>query len=258
MSTGSTTETSSTKSVAGGMFGDPGAIAPSVDKGWRDEFILELRLLSVPGDAIGDALMTVETHVAESGEGAQEAFGDPTVYAREIAEATGTAGRGPVVGPRTVVSNVLGLLGLLLATNAFPAWLEGGAVEVTTGGLVSVALLLLVVGTLFLTRTLRGLVEHPRLAVLLIVLLIAVMVGSSLLLPERLLTLPAVPLIVLGALLVVVDAVLTWFDHDVEDLVRAPGEGSSPRPVGRIALTLLMPVGTLALMGLSWVLHAFA
>lgn len=67
-----------------GPFRDPGRIAPSGDKTWRDSFIIELRLLDVPGDRIGDELMTVETHVGESGESAPEAFGDPRAYARAL------------------------------------------------------------------------------------------------------------------------------------------------------------------------------
>lgn len=68
-----------------GLVNDPGAMAPSVEKAWRDELITELRLLDVPGERIGDALMTVETHVRESGESAEEAFGEARAYARELA-----------------------------------------------------------------------------------------------------------------------------------------------------------------------------
>src|SRR5690606_9834504 len=107
------------------VFGDPGAIAPSIDKAWRDAFILELRLRSVPGEAIGDALMTVETHVAESGESAEGAFGDARAYAREIATATGSTGGGWSVSAMTVISSLLGLVGMLLTVRAFTSWLEG-------------------------------------------------------------------------------------------------------------------------------------
>src|SRR5690606_10241200 len=69
---------------------DPGRIAPHLGKSWRDDFIIELRLLDVPGNKIGDALVTADTHVQESRETAEEAFGDAKTYARETAAALGT------------------------------------------------------------------------------------------------------------------------------------------------------------------------
>lgn len=48
---------------------------------WRDTLIFQLRMDDVPGDRIGDILLEVESHLAESGELPQEAFGDPKAYA---------------------------------------------------------------------------------------------------------------------------------------------------------------------------------
>ncbi|OLT23819.1 hypothetical protein BJF81_09565 [Ornithinimicrobium sp. CNJ-824] len=56
---------------------DPADLAPSVERAWADEFALEQRLLDVPGARIGDALVTVESHVAESGETAREPSATP-------------------------------------------------------------------------------------------------------------------------------------------------------------------------------------
>ena len=70
---------------------DPGRLAPHLERAWREDFIVELRLRGVPGDVIGDALVTADTHVQESGESAGEAFGDARTYAKEIAENGGTA-----------------------------------------------------------------------------------------------------------------------------------------------------------------------
>lgn len=50
---------------------------------WRDKAILELRMKNVPGDKIGEILTEVETHVRESGESPDDAFGNPVAYARE-------------------------------------------------------------------------------------------------------------------------------------------------------------------------------
>lgn len=48
---------------------------------WIVDFTLALRLRSVRGDAIGDAVAVVREHLADSGENATEAFGDPRSYA---------------------------------------------------------------------------------------------------------------------------------------------------------------------------------
>ncbi|MBB1484045.1 hypothetical protein H5392_09250 [Tessaracoccus sp. MC1865] len=56
-----------------------------------DDLALELRLLDVPGDRIGEVLAEVESHVAETGEDPVEAFGPVKAYAAERASATGVA-----------------------------------------------------------------------------------------------------------------------------------------------------------------------
>lgn len=105
---------------------------------------MELRLLDVRGDRIGDALMTVETHVAESGESAQEAFGDARAYARAIAP-----GSRPVrwpFAPALIVGILLGIIGLNLTTQAFGAWLDGERYALVLGDLLAAGLLLLLIG----------------------------------------------------------------------------------------------------------------
>lgn len=239
-----------------GIFGDPGAIAPSVDKAWRDDFIVELRLLDVPGDRIGDALMTVETHLAESGEDATEAFGDAKAYAREIAATTGSDGGGWAVGPLTVVSTLLGLLGMLVTAHAFSAWLEGESAGVTSGHLVGLGLLLALASAIFFTGTLRAVVERPWLTVLLPALVIGVLVGIFLLLREPLLTVAALPLGLAGLLMVVVGAVVSWVDApDGGDDITAPGQPAAPGSRGRLAAALAMPVMTVVLLAFLWLLH---
>lgn len=59
-------------------------LAPSVDRAWRDDFIVELRLRDVPGPAITDALAEVETHCYESGKDAADAFGPAADHARAL------------------------------------------------------------------------------------------------------------------------------------------------------------------------------
>jgi len=59
-------------------------LAPHVDEAWADSLLLELRLLGVAGDRIGEAVSEVESHCAESGQSAQEGFGDPVEYAHSL------------------------------------------------------------------------------------------------------------------------------------------------------------------------------
>lgn len=60
-------------------------LAPHVDPSWVKNLMLELRLLGVSGQAVGAALSEVEAHVVDSGQDAQDAFGDPAAYARGLA-----------------------------------------------------------------------------------------------------------------------------------------------------------------------------
>lgn len=236
------------------ILGDPGRIAPSVDKGWRDDFIVELRLLDVPGERIGDALMTVESHVVESGEPPSEAFGEPRAYAREIAEATG--GAGPGIGPLTVASSVLGLIGMLVTARAFGGWLEGGPVGITAGELAGLVVLLVLASTLFFPRTLRLVVEHPWRVALVPALLMGVSVGLLVLFAEPLLTVPAAALGAVGAALLCIGAAMSWWDASPDaDRIIAPGQPSSSGRGARVVAALPLPLMTLLLLAFIWVLH---
>lgn len=238
------------------IFGDPGSIAPSVEKDWRDGFILELRLRSVSGRAIGDALMTVETHLAESGESAQEAFGDPEAYAREISTAAGAEGRGWAVSTRTVVGSLLGLIGMLLSLSAFTGWLEGQPVAVTTGALVGLGLVLLLACTVFFTATLRLLTRHRWVVLPVPALLVGALVGVFILLEEPLFELPVPGVAAAGILLLVASVVLSWVEQPADlDQVSAPGRTPSTGALSRLAAASIFPLMTLVLLVFTAVLH---
>lgn len=240
-------------------FADPGRIAPSVEKQWRDDFIVELRLLSVPGDRIGDALMTVESHVAESGEPAREAFGEGRAYAREIADATGTAGRGGPIGPATVIGIVLGLVGMLVTARAGSSWFDGEPVGVVAGELVGLGVLLLLTSTLFFTRTLRVIIDHHVLAMFIPALLTGVFVGLLLLLSEPLLTVPALPLALAGALALLAGTAVLWFDSpEPTDQITVPGQEPAAGVRSRLASALVMPLMTVFVLVFIWIVHTIA
>lgn len=245
-----------------GLFADPGRIAPSVEKGWRDDFIIELRMLSVPGDRIGDALMTVETHVAESGESAQEAFGDPSAYAREIAESEGAVGTSWVVNTWTVVGNITGLVGMLAAVRAFTAWLQGGAVPITAGEVVGLVVLLLLVGAVlgWSTTAIRFMVDHTwTFAILAPLLLIGTFVAIFFLFPQTWFEMGVVPLAVLAAVLILASVVASLLDGpDDGDQIVAPGQRATSSGLARWGTALILPFLTLLLLGLTWLLHSMA
>jgi hypothetical protein len=233
-------------------------VAPSVDRRWAEAFVVEQRLLDVPGAQIGDALATVESHVHESGERAEEAFGDPRTYARAVAE-VGSRVRTPLLGPLTVLHIVLGVVGLLLVSRAAGAWLAESEVPVLVGDLVVGAVLTVLVGVLLAvpSAVLRVLVERRWLAPLLPVVLIGGFVGILLLWREPVVELATLATGGVGLVLLAVSSGLAWADH-VDDRISVPGEAPRRATAGRWTSVLLMPGLTLLLVGLSWVTHLLA
>ncbi|GAA4890815.1 hypothetical protein GCM10025789_04280 [Tessaracoccus lubricantis] len=99
---------------------------------YTDDLALELRLLDVPGDRIGEILAEVDAHLAETGEEPVQAFGPVKDYAAERARAAGVAvgdQSGPLLA-RLFHGQVLFALGCFLYS-AVGAWfLFGGALAV--------------------------------------------------------------------------------------------------------------------------------
>lgn len=126
---------------------------PTIDPRWRDDLVVALRMRDVPPDRIADQLKIIETHCAESGESAEEAFGDPTEYASVIAPDRPSA-RSDL--PALLPAAVLGLLSGLLLVEGVLGLVEGRPVTVTVGDLagavVLVAAALLVVTIVFPRR----------------------------------------------------------------------------------------------------------
>lgn len=238
-----------------GIFEDPGEIAPHLEKAWRDDFIVELRLLDVPGERIGDALVTADTHVQESGERAEEAFGDATSYARETAQSLGHPSPGPRLTPRDMIGNVLGLGGMLGVTSAFSAWLEGTGVTVTLGTLLGLVVLLALVAGLFRwsTAVLRLAVQN-RLGVALLtpIVLIGGFVAIYLVFSEPLFVVGAVTLGIVSIALLMVSSVLAVADSGRHaDEIVAPGQTATTGLAARVGPALILPGFTLVLLALT-------
>ena len=234
-------------------------LAPNVGRAWAEELVLELRLADVPGARIGDILATVDAHVRDSGESAEEAFGDARGYAEEL-----TAGGSLAQRPRwalTVVATVLGLAGMLTTFRAITPLLDREDIQVTGGDVgVTVVVALLMGVVLAAPKHVLGLIgRHPWRTVLIPMVVIAAMVAILLLAQDSLFTLPSGPTMVTGAVLLVLSALISWFDHAQDPRIIAPGDpratnGTAPWPT-RLGSALILPGTTVVVLGVLWMAH---
>jgi hypothetical protein len=229
----------------------PSDVAPGVDPAWADAFLLELRLRDVPGRHIGDALAEVASHCAESGESAEEAFGDPVAYGRSLGL---PAGPEPTASlPGSAIPWALQALALLLLAGAVPALAAGEPFTVTTGHLVAVVLLVGPVVALgrWGSAVLGFVVRHPVITWLAGMAHVGLLVVALLLFEAVVWRVPGpVAVGVSGAALVVTTGWLLTVLHRedfAEDPVTAPLADSRPRggrvtAVVRYGPALLAPV----------------
>lgn len=206
------------------MSTEPTDIAPHVETAWADAFVVELRLRDVPGDAIGDALAEVETHVVDAGTSAGEAFGDPTRYAVQIAE---TAARPEADDRRAMVPIALGGAALVVTMDGVVAWSGDGTVDVTGGTVVLVVAMLTVPFVLQRhgTPLLRHLLASSFWRIwLLSMAVVGALVGVGLLMrPWHLVALPAPPVALAALTLLAVTTLLEMRARSFVDPLLAPG-----------------------------------
>ncbi|AXH96095.1 hypothetical protein [Ornithinimicrobium avium] len=237
-------------------------LAPSAEKDWVEAFVLEQRLLGVPGDRIGDALAVVESHVAESGEGAQEAFGEARAYARQTADGR----KVDDLAPAWVAGVVLGLLGMLVTLAGVSPWLAGEArLEITLGWVATLVLTLAGAGALVLaTETvLRLAVDRPWAGAGIVAAFFVVTVVLAVALRQPVADVPVVAVVVVGAAMLALSTALELREvlrGEVEDPILGPGETAPLRRVtGSGVLTAcLMPLLTVLLVTLDWAVTALA
>lgn len=251
---------------------DYARLAPSVAKDWVEEFVLEQRLLGVPGPFIGDALALVESHVAESGEPVREAFGDPKAYARQAAPSRRIEGDRD---PWWLVGLGLGLVGMFLTGVGADEWLFGsGQIEVTAGLLVSGGLLLAAFAVLVLATdaVLRLAVERTRTFLGVCAVYCAAVVAAHLVLGDGIGRWSAVPVTAVGVGLLVLSTVLQWrtASHGgLDDPIMGPAQqtevegaraaaGSGAAGLLGWLTVFLFPILTVLMVALSWVLHLLA
>lgn len=224
---------------------EPTDLAPHVEPSWAEALVLELRLRDVPGDAIGDILAEVESHVVDSRTPAHVAFGDAVAYAERIAE---TAARPGPDDLRAALPTALGSAALVVTIDAGVEWWRDGTFEFTGGTLALTLGTVLVVGVMvrFGTPLLRIAVTAPLWrTVPALVGVMAVLVGLGVAGRQwHLVTLPAAPVTLAALAAVVLTVVLELRGADDVDPLLAPGadraavEATARREARRLLLRL--------------------
>ena len=232
-------------------------LAPSVEKDWVEAFVLEQRLIGVPGDRIGDMLAVVESHVADSGERAQDAFGEPVAYAREAASSHRVD---EDRDPSWILGTGLGLLGMLLTIFGAQAWIDGEErVELTVGTLVALGLVAAAFALLHLASEpfLRFVLRRPWASLGLFVLHFSAMVAAFVFLPAPVAHVPVGAAVAAGVATLALGVLVEWRSRTADQLadpILGPGERrpAEPRRGWFSVLTLLLfPLLTVAMVGLS-------
>ena len=246
-------------------------LAPHVEDGWTEAFVLELRLLDVPGPALGAALAEVESHCAESGESAAEAFGDPVTYARDL-DLPADPGRRwdllTAVGP--VGTQVLGMLVLGWGGGEAVHAARDGNGSATVGltvGMVCLVAALTVTAVLLArhaSRLLRLVVERPVVSWFLFTLLTGSLGVLAVLLDTVIVEVAAVPTALAGALVLAAGTVWSvaqarrgTLDDPVVPPVAAPDERAEAAPgagarIASAVLTWIIPLLALVPLGAAW------
>lgn len=226
------------------------------DESWLQDLRLELRLQDWDGRQVGDAVATVREHCEESGESAQEAFGDPDAYGRALAQ--GSPGRAKPLTARVLLGALAGVLGTLTTSAAATAAFEGGPVEIRLGQVLILVLTLAAVVALVGRSgpVLRALVRiGPLRGGVIGAVVCAGLVLVGLLRPEVLVAVPAGPTAVGAVLLVAVATAVSWPDRHA-DPERDPRTGEEPRTRAAERLgPFVYPVAAVLVSALALVFH---
>lgn len=228
------------------------ALAPHVEPEWAEAAILELRLQGVAGDRVGAALAEVDAHCLDSGEPAAEAFGDPVAYARSLGLPAEDAPRSGVV--LAVLPSLLQVLGMLVALTALTALRRDTSLEITTGvaGMVAILLACVTAVVLWDTAVLRLVIHRPLVSGVVLAAVVGAMVTAALLGTGTVVALPAVPGLVVGAVLLAAATAWAARRRDVDESPLVAPTGATPTWRGtRLAraLTVWQVPATAVLLG---------
>jgi hypothetical protein len=213
----------------------------------------------VGGPTIGAALAEVDSHCVESGQSAEEAFGDPAAYARGL----GLPGEDES-SPRALLWSaapiLVQVLGMLLLLPSFAAWRTGALAQFSVGEFVNVGLLILLVAAAirWIDVLLRTVIRRPFVAWAIGVAPLVLFVASPLLFPTNALQVPPAGAIMLSVVLLVAGTgwSLAAQRADVTDIVVAPLATATPTRATpglvRILTVGMVPIATAGLLVLSW------
>lgn len=229
------------------------ASTPHIDQGWGERFIVEQRLADRTGAQIGDALATVDAHCGESGESAQEAFGDPAAYSQSLVGERG--GEVTRISSRTTLGIACGLISLLVVPRAIESWITGASFTASAGDLVGWAVVaaLAAVVLIWPTPVLTWLFRNPRKVFALPFAVLILLIIPQALLRGTVLDVGWGAPLVAGLVLLGLSVVLAWPDLSGVDPVRDPRVGS---PAGATLAkgwftALMFPVLTVIIVGMD-------
>lgn len=182
-------------------------MAPHVEPKWAATFTMELNIRQAAGEEIGAALAEVDSHCAESGETAQQAFGDPAEYAAQLdlpSQSTPAQDRMWAVWPQ--MGQAAGMLAMLWAIGPFG---RGEDVTLHAGELGLLALVMVSIAVIAWQAQLvvRMVARRPLLAVLCCAVPVAAMIASAALLRHPVVTLPAGWLVGVGVVVLLLATV---------------------------------------------------
>lgn len=228
----------------------------TIDNKWEQQFVMVLRSRDVSGAAIGAALAEVESHCAETGESAQEAFGAPQKYAASLDfPASATVPGMPSLS--TIVLGASAITGLWLFPDAAGALLRGEDLSITKGWLLAAAGMLTVL--IVAGAVVKLAVARPFIAWLTIAAFLLVIVTPMLLWTATAFTTSAWwPTLVAAALLVIgTTGLLVMRDRELDDRLVDPVTGEPehlPRALGGFARysALAFPVTAIVLALINW------
>lgn len=184
-------------------------LAPHVDEKWSEKFVIELRLQGVSGETLGAALAEVDSHLAESGQDAHEAFGDPANYAKSLDLPTDPTQHTRAIQIRALIPTVVQVIGLIALTRALPDVGSPGGVQLTTGDFVFWGLVAAAIAALIwaVDPLIRLVVTGPIVAVGVVVVLFALLPVPLLLWQQPVLEVPVLGMALVGGILLVVGSV---------------------------------------------------
>lgn len=217
--------------------GNTAANPDKTTRRWFDDFTVELRMLDVPGDAIGDTVASAREFLADSGETPQDAFGDPRAYAESLELPRSPAS--PSAMAALLVPTCLGMLGFFAVAAAVSS--ADASVRVTLPGLLLVlsGMALAACAPLLMGFLVRGPVWRAALAgaaVFVLQLVLAVLARDLVLF-----TLPAVPTALLGGAVLLATSLWGQFRRGAtDDPIREP-LSAAPHP--SFGMTLLEVCG---------------